>query len=192
MPKNSLNWNLVPGIELSPEIPTENMSQVWWRNSSNSEFTVSHIVSDGPTITYLPNICFSIFMPIAFLPSKIPKPYLQQSLFFLCWKGEHFGHFGEPPSFHGSFPRICVVKFLFDSDTEGLGWGLRFCISKQVPGDASGGYDHSEEGRFNSEDFCCFSSGNISWGPPRAKVWDSEVTLFLFFTYGWSTPSMHD
>ena len=114
MPKNSLNWNLVPGIELSPEIPTENMSQVWWSNSSNSEFTVSHIVSDGPTITYLPNICFSIFMPIAFLPSKIPKPYLQQSLFFLCWKGEHFGHFGEPPSFHGSFPRICVVKFLFD------------------------------------------------------------------------------
>ena len=102
-----------PGIELSPEIPTETMSQVWWRNSKLRVHCESHCFwwSNNQLLTKH----LLLHLHVSCLPPfQSPKTLPPIIFFFFCLKGEHFGHFGELPSFHGFFPHICVIKFLFD------------------------------------------------------------------------------
>ena len=106
----------VPGIELCWD-----SCRVWARCSGGNARDQSPLCVllslHDPANIYLPNIVFSIFTWIAFLPSEVPKHYPQHPLLSLVedgiW-GEGFGLFGKLLRFPGSLLCIHGIKLLFD------------------------------------------------------------------------------
>ena len=66
---------------------------------------------------YIPNVCFSISMWIAFLPCEVPNHYPQQPLLSLAKDGiqsEGFSHFDQLLNIPGSVASTHILELLFD------------------------------------------------------------------------------
>ena len=76
----------------------KNIGEVWWKKLSSNQVPLWVLLSVlGPENIYLWNICFSIFIWIAFLPFEVPNHYSQLLLSLAedGFEGDSFAHFDE-------------------------------------------------------------------------------------------------